>query len=114
MLRRVIATADLLLIAPAAFFMAALIVRGMLPVASEPAQTADQIVMWYAGRMWTLWLLLLALPIGAFASGLTVLQHTRLPFLRAIRTDASMLVAAVTTVLAAAILIVVILHMLAN
>lgn len=112
--RQGIAAIGLLLIAPAALFMAALIVRGLLPIASELAQTADQIVMWYAGRMWTLWLLLLALPISAFACGLTVLQQTGGPFLKAVRTDASMLVVAVTTLAAGGILTVVILHMLAN
>jgi hypothetical protein len=108
------AALGLLLIAPAALFMAALIVRGLLPIDSEPAQTADQIVMWYAGRMWTLWLLLLALPISAFASGVNVLQQTGGPILKAVRADAPTLVVAMTTLAAGGILTVVILHMLAN
>ena len=55
---RISAFLQLVLILPAALFMAALVVRNLGPLRYEPAHTAQQIVMWYAGRLWTLWVLL--------------------------------------------------------
>ena len=70
-----IAATQAVLIFPAIVFMGALILREMSSVQHEPAYTAQQIVMWYAGRMWTLWLLLITLPFGVVVSGcLTLLQ----------------------------------------
>ena len=68
------------------------------------ARSADQLVDWYAARMWTLWLLLLALPFAALATGGAALSQglrPRFPFV-------------VTTLLSAVILVVVVLHMAAN
>jgi hypothetical protein len=105
---------ELLLIAPAGLFMTALLVRSLQPLQNQLAQSANDLIQWYAARMWTLWVLLLALPFTALGLGCAALMnrheageahslplHTMLP------------VAAVTAI-AAAILAIVILHMLAN
>ncbi|OLB27644.1 MAG: hypothetical protein AUH01_05500 [Acidobacteria bacterium 13_2_20CM_56_17] len=56
---RAIAAIELVLILPAALFMTALVLRN-LPQFEHGAQ---QLVMWYARRMWSLWVLLLGLPL---------------------------------------------------
>jgi hypothetical protein len=62
-----VATAELLLIFPAALFMAALFVRNLQPLQFEPAQ---RIVDWYALRPRIgLWVLLIALPLVALVTG---------------------------------------------
>src|SRR5208282_2469910 len=66
---RVIAVIELVLIFPAVFFMTALVLRNLQPLQYEPALSAQQLVMWYAGRMWTLWFLLLGLPLIVLVSG---------------------------------------------
>jgi hypothetical protein len=71
---RTIAILQLLLIFPAALFMASLVVRNLGPMNSEPAHTARTIVMWYAGRMWTLRVLLFTLPCIVLISGLLALR----------------------------------------
>ena len=70
------ATAELLLIFPAALFMAALFVRNLQPLQYEPAHTAQQIVTWYAMRpRLGLWVLLIALPMAALVSGSGTIWH---------------------------------------
>src|SRR5216684_8231178 len=66
---RIIAVLELVLIFPAALFMTALMLRNLQPLQYEPARSAQQLVMWYAGRMWTLWVLLLGLPFIVLVSG---------------------------------------------
>src|SRR5580704_12217210 len=66
---RIIAALELVLILPAALFMTALVLRNLQPLQFEPAHSAQLLVMWYAGRMWTLWVLLFALPIIVLVSG---------------------------------------------
>ena len=116
--------AQLLLIFPAVLFMGALVVRNLSPMQNEPAHTAQQIVMWYAGRMWTLWVLLIALPLAVLVTGCItfgrnwsggagLLQGTK-QALAVIRADGAMLVVALLTVTAGVILMIVVLHMLAN
>src|SRR5436853_6130943 len=56
---RAIAAIELVLILPAALFMTALVLRN-LPQFEHGAQP---LVMWYARRMWGLWVLLLGLPL---------------------------------------------------
>jgi hypothetical protein len=51
---RVIAVMELVLIFPSVLFMSALVLRSLQPLQYEPARSAQQLVMWYAGRMWTL------------------------------------------------------------
>ena len=110
-----IAAAQLVLILPAALFMLALVARYFGTLDAEPAHTAEQIVTWYSQRLWTLWLLLIALPLGAFVTGWAMLLGARgpepAPPLRS--RPATAMIGAVT-VAAGAILVVVALHMLAN
>ncbi|MBV9222641.1 MAG: hypothetical protein JOY85_01335 [Acidobacteriaceae bacterium] len=115
----VAAALDSVLIAPAALFMTALVLRN-LPL-SELANTGQRIVMWYAGKMWTLWVLLLALPLAVLLTGGVVLMREweeRLPAVRQpfamIRAQPMSLWIAALTLSAVGILTAVVLHMLAN
>ena len=67
--RRVIAATQALLIFPAILFMCALVLRQLSPLQHEPAYTSQQIITWYAGRMWTLWVLLITLPLAVVVTG---------------------------------------------
>jgi hypothetical protein len=125
---RIAAAAELLLLFPAALFMIALVVRNLQPLQNKPAHTAERLVQWYSGRMWTLWVLLLALPFTALITGCATLVGGRYrasepppagsPTLPPGPTvarwhPATLLVAAVTLV-AGVILAIVVLHMAAN
>ena len=98
------AVAGLVAIAPAAFFMTALVARN-LPQ-PEPARAAALVVTWYSGRMWTLWLLLVTLPLAVLVTGCATLLRSSTPV-------ATFFVAG-TTLTSAGILAVVVLHMMAN
>jgi hypothetical protein len=121
---RLVAASQLLLIFPALLFLGSLVVRNLSPLQNEPAHTAQQIVMWYAGRMWTLWALLIALPLGVLGMGCIMFARSwskddRLPkavlqMLAAIHANRAMLIVAVMTLTAGAVLTIVVLHMLAN
>jgi len=123
-LTRVIAGVEIALICPAALFMTALVVRTLQPSHDEPAHIAQQIVMWYSVRMWTLWLLLLALPVAVLVTGCATLlrnwnrdvvqPQTVRRSLALIRDPLATLFVAATTLTAAGILAIVVLHMLAN
>jgi hypothetical protein len=118
---RIIAFFEVLLISPAVLFMTALVLRNLQ---SAPTHTAQRIVMWYAGRMWTLWVLLLALPFTVLVTGGALLLHGRsrdlappnTPWrsLATLRAHPASLFVAATTLTAASILAIVVLHMLAN
>jgi|ERR1700739_4242173 len=120
--QRSVAAAQLLLISPAILFMGALGVRSLQPLQKEPAHTAQQIVMWYAVRQWTLWVLLIALPLTVLLTGCITLARTRSEHVRlatqqtlaGIRTNRGMLLIAATTLTAAVVLAIVGLHMLAD
>jgi len=122
--KRVIAAAQLLLIFPAVLFMGALVVRNLQPLQNEPAHTAQQIVMWYAARQWTLWVLLIALPFAVLVTGCITWVRNRSqtaqfsragqPTLAAIPTHRALLLVAATTLTAGAVLAIVVIHMLAN
>ena len=58
---RFVAAMELALIFPAALFMTAVLVAAGDAPQYDLARIAQRIVMWYSARMWTLWLLLLAL-----------------------------------------------------
>lgn len=115
-MKRTLAAAHLLLISPAVLFLVAVIVERLQ---KQPAHVAQQIVMWYAERMWTLWVLLLALPLSVLISGCISLlkdssgsaQHKVLAAFHPAGAKTSV---AVTTATAAIIVAIVILHMLAN
>jgi len=121
---RIVAVLELLLLFPAALFMTALVVRELQPLQTEPAHSAQQLVMWYAARMWTLWVLLLALPLAALVTGgAKVLRewnrgiaplHAARGLLAAIRARSAMIFVAAETLTAAGILVIVVLHMMAN
>ena len=122
--RRAIAATQALLIFPAILFMCALILRQMSPLQHEPACTSQQIVMWYAGRMWTLWLLLITLPLTVVVTGcLTFLRSwskdRELPrnvheWSAAIHADPVMLFVGALTLTAGVVLAIVAVHMAAN
>lgn len=121
---RVTPAAQLLLIFPAVLFMGALVVRNLSPLQAEPARTAQQIVMWYAGRMWTLWVLLIALPLAVLVAGCMTLRRNwtggagllqgAKQALAVTRANGGTLVVALLTVTSAVILMIVGLHMLAD
>ena len=121
---RAIAATQALLIFPAILFMGALILRQMSPLQHEPAFTAHQIVMWYAGRMWTLWVLLITLPLAVVVTGcLTILRSwsrdRELPrsvqkSSAAIHADPARLFVGALTLTAGAVLAIVVVHMAAN
>jgi hypothetical protein len=121
---RIIAVMGLVLILPAALFMTALALRNLQPLQHEPARSAEQLVMWYAGRMWTLWVLLLGLPFIAVVSGCAellrrpgrdvVLPVTSRKSLAMVRARLASLFIAATTLIAGVILVIVVLHVLAN
>ncbi len=74
---RPLAAAELLLVAPAALFMAALFVRNLQPQQFEPAHTAARIVDLYASSTHIgLWLLMIALPFLVLVLGSFVLART--------------------------------------
>jgi hypothetical protein len=124
-LTRVVAAMQLALIFPAALFMTAVLTGAGEAPQYDLARIAQRIVMWYSARMWTLWLLLLALPFAVVATGCVTLligwnRDVKLPH-AARQTLATMIPAplatlfvAGTTLTSAGILAIVVLHMLAN
>jgi hypothetical protein len=122
--KRALAAAQLLLMFPAILFMGALVVREVRSLQYEPAHTAQWIVMWYAARLWTLWVLLITLPFAVLVTGCVTLLRTwsddaELPqaaqrTLAAIRADRTMQLVAAMTLMAGVVLAIVGMHMLAN
>ncbi len=115
---------ELVLISPAALFMIALTLRHLQPLQYEPAHSAQQLVMWYAVRMWTLWVLLFGLPLIALVVGCSELMRdwnrdtvvplkSQKPLVMARAHLASRLIAT-TTLISGVILAIVVLHVLAN
>jgi hypothetical protein len=124
-IRRAIATAELLLVLPAALFLTALFVRNLQPVPYEPATTARHLVEWFATHPPVgLQLFLIALPFAAFVlGGATLLGSWRRDeelrqatarTLAAVRTHLATLLIAGATLVAAGTLGVVFLHMAAD
>jgi hypothetical protein len=121
---RIIAVLELVLIFPAALFMTALMLRNLQPLQYEPARIAQQLVMWYAGRMWTLWVFLLGLPFIVLVSGCAellrswnrdiILPLTSRKSLAMVRAHLASLFLAATTLIAGVILAIAVLHVLAN
>jgi hypothetical protein len=122
--KRALAAAQLLLMFPAILFMGALVVRQLSPLQHEPAHTAHRIVMWYAGRMWTLWALLITLPLAVLVTGCVTLLRSwsnvpELPYraqqgLAAMYADRPILCIAMMTLTAGVVLAIVAMHMAAN
>ncbi len=123
-LARLIAAMQLALILPAALFMSAVLVGAGDAPRYGLARLAQQIVMWYSARMWTLWLLLLALPCAVLVAGCatllrswnhdTELRHPARQSLASVPAPLATLFIAGTTMASAGILAIVVLHMLAN
>ena len=96
------------LILPAALFLFSVFASAAFP----PATRAQAYTHWFEGRMWTLWVLLLALPLASFVAGAaTLLRRESLAVLRA---HFGTLCVAAMQVAAAGILAIVVLHMAAN
>jgi hypothetical protein len=122
LLKRSIATLELLLILPATLFMLALFLRNIQPAPYQPAQTARHIVDWFAARPHIgLQLFLISFPFAALIIGIATTLRTwrRDPQLRqlastTLRAQASFLLIAACTLLAAAILSIVALHLLTD
>jgi hypothetical protein len=106
---RAVTALALALIFPASLFMLALVVRNFTPLPLKVTSPAQQIVAWYAARMWTLWVFLLALPITVLVSGAATLRYKSRDLLH---TWGGLLGA--ITLAAGGILAIVVLHMLAN
>jgi hypothetical protein len=123
-LNRTVLGAQFVLLSPALFFMSAVGITLVLSVHKEPARTAQQIVMWYAARMWTLWLLLIALPLTVLISGCWMLLRSRnvtlppptgiLKKLAVTKANWAIRLIGATTLTAGAILVIVALHMAVN
>ena len=104
--------------------MTALMLRNLQPLQYEPARSAQQLVMWYAGRMWTLWVLLLGLPFIVLVSGCAellrswnrdvILPLTSRKSVAMVRAHLASLFLAATTFIAGVILAIALLHILAN
>jgi hypothetical protein len=121
---RIVAAMELVLISPAALFMIALTLRHLQSLQYEPAHSAQQLVTWYAARMWTLWVLLFGLPLIALVVGCSELMRdwnrdTVVPLksrksLVIARANLTSLLIATTTLISGVILVIVVLHVLAN
>jgi hypothetical protein len=113
-----IATLQGALILPAALFLSAVALRYVPPLRAS----AQSVVMLYAGRVWTLWLLLLTLPLCVVMIGCLTLVGRRvgrgfpdlLPPSNVMFGGPAVRVVVALTLLSIAVLIVVVLHMLAN
>lgn len=124
-IKRTIATAELLLVFPAALFMTALFVRDIQPEQYEPARTAVRLVERFSARPFLgLDIFLIALPLAALVIGCVVLQrgwrgdaalrHAALETLAAVRPHLATLLIAGATLLAGAILAIVALHVITD
>lgn len=125
-IKRAIAATELLLICPAALFMAAIVVRNVTPLPKEPAQTAQRIVMWYAHLPvhLGLWGLLIMMPLAVLILGGGTLlygwneddelRHAARQTLAAIRAHLAMFLVAVTTATSAGILAFIAVHVLTD
>jgi len=114
---RLVAGLQTALIFPAILFLTAVLVGTGDPPQYELARVAQGIVTWYAARIWTLWLLLLILPLAVLAAGcLTLLRgwNRDVEFASAGAAPVATFFVAGTTFTSAGVLAVVVLHMLAN
>jgi hypothetical protein len=120
-----IAGAELLLIFPAALFMAALFMRNVQPAQYEPAHTAQQIVTWYAGQPRIgLWGFLIAFPLTVLVTGCATLlrrwsdevelRETARHTLAALRKHLATVIVAGATLMAGGVLAIVALHVLTD
>jgi hypothetical protein len=125
LIKRSIATIELLLIFPATLFMLALFLRNVQPAPYQPAEAARHVVDWFAARPHIgLQIFLIALPFTALVIGIATLLRTwrsdqqlrriASDTFATIRTHASFLLIAAATLLAGTILSIVALHILTD
>ena len=125
LIKRSIATLELLLIFPASLFMLSLFLRDVQPAPYQPAQAARDIVNWFATRQVIgLQLFLIALPFTALILGVAFtlrtwrndprLRQLALDAISTVRAYASFLLIAAATLLAGSILAIVALHVLTD
>ncbi len=122
--KRTLPAAQLLLMSPALLFMGALAVRRFSAPQLDPAFTAQRIVMWYAHRLWTLYALLITLPIAALMVGCITLRERWTDVRRAqsrgrqclavVHADRATLFVTLMTLAAGVVLAIVATHMAAN
>ena len=123
-IRGTVAAVELVLLAPAALLMTALFVRDIGREPYEPAHSAARIVLWYAVRPWTLWVLLRALPLAGLVTGAaTLLREWRVDAdlrrsatqtLATVRAHLAVLFIVAATVVAAGVLAIVAVHALTD
>lgn len=101
-----------LLILPAVLFMGSLVVRNLPLPQYELARNAQRIVMWYSARQWTLWILLIVLPLSVLVTGCLMLLSPGNNDVE--RPPVATLFVAAATVMSGGVLAIVIVHMLAN
>jgi hypothetical protein len=121
---RFVAAMQLTLIFPAALLLTAVFVSAGHNPQYDLGGIAQGVVMWYSSRMWTLPLLLIALPIAVLIAGCGALLHSwnhdgELPrptrrLLAMIPAPLAILIVAWATLTSAGILAIVALHTLAN
>jgi hypothetical protein len=125
MIKRAIAVVEVVLVFPAALFMAALFLRNCQPPPYEPAQLARRLVDWFSVRPFLcLDIFLIAMPLAAFVIGCaTVLRGWRsdaklraaaTEMVAVVRAHAAALLVAGATVVAAGILGIVALHLITD
>jgi len=124
-IKRTLAATELLLVLPAALFMAALFVRNLQPAPYEPAQTARRLVEWFSARpLLGLDVFLIAMPLAVIVLGSASLLHgwrsepelrrTARETLVAFRAHLSTVLIAGATLMAGGILAVVALHVITD
>jgi len=119
---RLVAILQSALIFPAILFLTAVLIGAGDPPQYDLARIAQEIVSWYAARMWTLWLLLLILPLAVGTAGYVTLLGNWNGSVELPAGERSALSAAPvatvfvagTTFTSVGVLAVVVLHMLAN
>ena len=120
-IKTTVAAMELVLVVPALIFFTAIFLRNFFPTDDNSAQ---QIVLWYAGRTWTLWILLVGLPLAVLTLGVATvlngwgndacLREDTSRALAAVRAHLTIFVIGSTTLAAAIMLALVALHMLLN
>jgi len=124
-MKRSIALLELLLVFPAALFMASLFLRQIQPQQYQPAHAAQAIVDWYAARpAFGLHICLIALPlIALFLGAVTLLRSWKddaelrggtLATLAFLRMHAAMLLVTLAAFAAACILAIVAVHVITD
>ncbi len=119
-LRRAIAITELLLILPAVLFLVSIFMRSAL----QPTGMAEAIVTWYSGRTWTLWVLLLGLPLAVLVIGCATvasswqddeaMRRAAGQTFAAARAHLAVVLVAAATAMAGGVLLIVVLHIAVN